>query len=338
MQTAIRTLKPLGAAFVASALFLHAGSPRAAAEFKMVTATEGADFQIGSDLGRFVAPTADIKLEVLASGSSAENLRRLRSEPGVKLATVQSDVYRAALAEAARGSASAAALVRPLRVVVPLHHEEIHLVVRADAPYNYLHEIRDAKINVGPRRGDTAAAIDNLYPLLFGKPLKETQASYLSHEEALIKLATDKTVDVVAIVAGQPAKLLANMRPEARHYVKLLKLDPGHAPSQAVLKRYPPATVLAESYPALLSQDLQVPAVSVYLITQDFRDHYTENRLILLARALCRGITSLRAKGHAKWQEVEPKLGELPQGMSYYQPVTTELHDCPVKRAATAKR
>jgi hypothetical protein len=338
MRTGSNAPRALVAVLVTAFLCLHGEAPRAAAQFKMVTATEGADFQLGRDLARFVGPAADIALEVLASGSSAESLRRLRGEPGVKLATVQSDVYRAVLDQAARGSASAEALVNPLRVVVPLHKEEIHLIARVDAPFDYLHEIRDARINLGPRDSDTAMTAGSLYALMFGKPLDERRTSYLSHEQALVKLVTDKTIDVVALVAGQPARLLASMRPEARRYIKLLKLDPRHAASRAVLKRYLPATVRAESYPALLSEDLPAPAVRVYLVTRDFRDHYTEHRLILLGRALCHGIGALRVKGHAKWQEVEPKLGGLPEGMSYYQPTTTELHDCPVRGPARPKR
>ncbi len=331
MRTGSRVLL---AACVAAALAVHGAAVRAAAQFKMVTATEGADFQIGRDLARFVAPAADVQLDVLASGSSAETLRRLRSEPGVKLATVQADVYQQVVEQAARGSTAAGDLVRPLRVVVPLYREELHLVARADAPFSAVHEIKDARINVGPRRGDTAATIASLYPALFGKPLTDAQASYLSHEEALVRLVTDRTVDVVAIVAGQPAPLLVNMKPEARQYIKLLALDPASAAGRAAARRYLPATVRAGSYPALLAQDLPTLAVRVYLVTQDFRDHYTEHRLILLGRSLCRDISALRAKGHAKWQEVEPMLAELPSGMSYYQPTTTELHDCPVRRPA----
>ncbi len=334
MQTGSRALL---AALVAAALALHGTAVPAAAQFKMVTATEGADFQIGRDLARFVAPAADVQLDVLASGSSAEALRRLRSEPGVKLATVQSDAYQAILEQAARGNAAAGDLVRPLRVVVPLYNEELHLVARADAPFNALHEIKDARINVGPRRGDTAATLASLYPALFGKPLTDARASYLPHAEALVKLVTDRTIDVVAIVAGQPATLLANMKPEARQYIKLLKLDRATAAGRAAARRHLPATVRAESYPALLAQDVPTLAVRVYLVTQDFRDHYTEHRLILLGRSLCRDLSALRANGHAKWQEVEPKLAQLPPGMSYYQPTTTELHDCPVRRPAKPK-
>jgi TRAP-type uncharacterized transport system substrate-binding protein len=44
---------------------------------------------------------------VLPSAGSAENVQRLRYEPGVKFAMVQSDVYQAFLDLAASGNAEA---------------------------------------------------------------------------------------------------------------------------------------------------------------------------------------------------------------------------------------
>src|SRR5438876_3882028 len=71
-------------------------------DYKIVTASErGTYIQIGRDLSKWVAAPADIALEVLPSKGSAENVQRLRYEPGVKLALVQSDVYQAMLDEAA---------------------------------------------------------------------------------------------------------------------------------------------------------------------------------------------------------------------------------------------
>lgn len=72
-----------------------ASPPVAAVDYKIVTASErGTYIKIGRDLAEFVAPSADIKLDALTSTGSAENVRLLRSEPGVKLALVQSDVYQ----------------------------------------------------------------------------------------------------------------------------------------------------------------------------------------------------------------------------------------------------
>src|SRR6185369_4284535 len=89
------------------------------AEYKIVTASErGTYIQIGRDIARYIAPLAGIKLDVLPSAGSAENVRRLRYEPGVKLAMVQSDVYQAFLDQAAAGNADAGEAIRPLRVIM----------------------------------------------------------------------------------------------------------------------------------------------------------------------------------------------------------------------------
>lgn len=112
--------------------------------------------QIGRDLAKYVAPAADIDLEVLPSAGSSENVQRLRYEPGVKFALVQSDVYQAYINQGASGHAEAARIIRPLRVILPLYNEEIYFIARADAPYAYVHEIREAKINVGLLRSGTA--------------------------------------------------------------------------------------------------------------------------------------------------------------------------------------
>jgi len=65
----------------------------------------------------------------------------------VKFAIVQADVYQAFVDRAAGGNREATAMIRPLRVILPLYNTEIHYIVRADSPLNYLHDIRNAKIN-----------------------------------------------------------------------------------------------------------------------------------------------------------------------------------------------
>ena len=202
-------------ALLITALLCHGTAAIAAVEYKIVTASaRGTYIIIGRDLAQFVASSAGIDLDALPSAGSAENVRRLRYEPGVKFALVQSDVYQAFLDMAAGGNAEAGDMIRPLRVIMPLYNEEIYFVVRADSDRNYVHEIRNAKINAGQLGSGTALTSATLYRLMFGEPMSETNATYLSNEDALVKLITDKTVDVVAIVAGQPAKLLA--RHEAR--------------------------------------------------------------------------------------------------------------------------
>lgn len=327
-------IKRIAVGLVTAALVVHSAATLAAAEYKIVTASErGTYIQIGRNLAQFIAPQADIALEALPSAGSAENVRRLRYEPGVKLALVQSDVYQAFLDQAASGNAEAREIIRPLRVIMPLYNEEIHFIVREDSPLNYIHEIRNAKINAGELGSGTALTSTTLYRLMFNSPIPDANASFLSNEDALVKLITDKTIDVVAVIAGQPAKLFVDMKPEARKLIKLLKFDPGQAASQAALKTYVAATVRATSYPNLLQDDVPALAVKAYLVTYDFNLNTTQEYLRRFARSICQNFPVLQEKGHPKWREVEIALPDLGRGWLYYPVAASELRACVAARA-----
>jgi TRAP transporter TAXI family solute receptor len=317
------------AAGLLAVLGVAQAAPPVTMPYKIVTASErGTYIQIGRDIAKFVAPAASISLEVLPSAGSAENVQRLRYEPGVKLALVQSDVYQAFLDQAAAGNADAGAMIRPLRVIMPLYNEEIYFIARSDSPMNFVHEIKDAKINVGPLRSGTAMSATTIYRQLFGTALSDANSSFLSNEDALVKLVSDKTVDVVVVVAGQPAKLLVDMKPEAKKLVKLLKFDPAQPSSAQALKTYFAATVRASSYPNLLTEDIPGVAVKAFLVTYDYTLNDSVGRLTLLARSLCQNFAKLQAEGHPKWREVQVALPELGRGWSYYPPMERELRAC----------
>jgi TRAP transporter TAXI family solute receptor len=300
-----------------------------AAEYKIVTASErGTYIQIGRDIAKFVAPAADIALEVLPSAGSAENVQRLRYEPGVKFAMVQSDVYQAYLDLAGAGNAEADATIRPLRVIMPLYNEEIYFIARSDSPMNFVHEIKDAKINVGPLKSGTAMSSTTIFRQMFGTTLPDGQASYLANEDALVKLIGDKSLDVVVVVAGQPAKLLVDMKPEARELIKLLKFDPNHAASKAALRTYFTATVRASSYPNLLAEDVPGVAVKAFLVTYDYKLAATAQHLNRFAQSLCRNFGVLQTQGHPKWREVELGLPDLGEGWLYYPGTERALRAC----------
>ena len=310
----------------------------AATAYKIVTASErGTYIQIGKDLAKFVAPQAQIELEALPSAGSAENIHRLRYEPGVKLALVQSDVYQAFINQGNAGDANAAAIIRPLRVIVPLYNEELYFIVRADSPLNFVHEIRDSKINVGPLRSGTAMSATTLYRLMFDRSVSDDRVSFLSNEDALVKLTGDKSIDVVVVVAGQPAKLLVDMKPEARALIKLLKLDVEQPASKAALKTYFPITVRAASYPNLLTEDIAGMAVKAYLVTYDYNLPATQTRLAQFAKSMCQNFEQLQSEGHPKWKEVSLAMPQLGQGWSYYAPTAKELALCAQKAVKPAK-
>lgn len=334
----MRPLQHLAHAIAALALITLGGASAAATPYKIVTASErGTYIQIGRDLAKHIAPAAQIELDALPSAGSAENIHRLRYEDGVKFALVQSDVYQAFISQASAGDANAAAIIRPLRVILPLYNEEIYFVVRADSPMNHVHEIRDARINVGALKSGTAMSATTLYRLMFERPVSDDRISFHSNEEALVRLTGDKSVDVVVVVAGQPAKLLADMKPEAKAVIKLLRFDGEHATAKAALKTYFPSAVKASNYPALLQEDVPGLAVKAYLVTYDYGRAATQTRLAQFAKSLCQNFATLQSDGHPKWKEVSLAMPELGRGWSYFGPTARELQRCPSLTPAAAK-
>jgi TRAP transporter TAXI family solute receptor len=312
----------------------------ATVEYKIVTADpKGTYYAIGQDLAKYVAPDAGIALEVLPTDGSAANIKHLRYDAGVKFAIVQADVYQAFLDRAAQGNRDAAAMIGALRVVLPLYNTEIHFVARANSPINYLHEMRDAKINGGLVGSGAAFITHTLYRMMFGKPIPEPNQSFLSNADALLKLISDESLDVVVVAAGQPAPLIVNMRPEAQKFVKFLKFDTNHPSAKLPLTIYTHSVVRAESYPNLLKESFTTVAVGAFLVTYNFSGTDTANYISRFARALCTNFPTLQAKGHPKWREVSLSLPKLPPGWTYYSPAMRQISACtgPVKPKARAK-
>ena len=315
-----------GLAFSAMLLPVLA-APRA--QFKIVTGSErGTYIEIGRDLDRWVADPAGIDLGVLPSKGSAENVQRMRYEPGVKFALVQSDVYQAFLDQSKAGSAEAAEIIRPLRLIMPLYDEEIHFVVRADSPLKYVHEIKNKKLAVGAIGSGTALTSATLYRLMFGEPIPASHVQYMSNEDALVKLTVDKSIDVAVIVAGQPAKLFSGMKAEARRFIRILPLDPRAPETARGLRAYFPATIRAASYPTWLAADVPTLTVKAFLITYDYGLQATAEHLVRFADSMCTNFAKLQAQGHPKWKQVRLELPPLGQGWRYYPPTENRLRAC----------
>jgi len=340
-------LRPLLLHVLRFFLALGVAAPWAMAQgatpYKIVTASErGTYIQIGRDLAKFVAPEADIDLEVLPSAGSAENVHRLRFEPGVKFALVQSDVYQAFINQGDAGRADALRIIRPLRVILPMYNEEIYFVARADSPLEFVHEIKDARISAGALKSGTAMSATTIYRLMFNQPMPDATTSFQSNEDALVKLVTDKSIDVAVIVLGQPAKLLVDMKAEARSLIKLLKFDPNHPASQGAAKTYFATTIKAANYPNLLTEDIPGLAVKAYLVTYDYNVTYTKDALSKFARSLCTNFDRLQKDGHPKWKEVQLAMPELGRGWEYYEPIAREFKRCtapkPVRAACTTEQ
>ncbi|HVE50254.1 MAG TPA: TAXI family TRAP transporter solute-binding subunit [Casimicrobiaceae bacterium] len=286
------------------------------------------------DLSVLVAPDARVSLDVLATAGSVENVRRLRSDPNVRLGLVQADVFKAYVDLAAGGDVEAAEMIRPLRVVLPLFTEEIHFIVRADSPLKFVDEIRDSRINLGERGSGSALTTASLYRLMFDAAIPDARANYFTSEEALVKLVNDGGVDVVVVVGGQPLRLIEDMRPEARQHVKLLRFSEGHPSRDKVLQTYGLTTLRERSYPNLLTRDIEALSVRTLLVTQEDVPPFQREAITRFAGALCRNLDRLQRHGHPKWREVDVRLPDLGPGWTYDAATSRALSACIADRVS----
>jgi uncharacterized protein len=272
------------------------------------------DERIAHDLSRIVAADAGIGLVATAAASS---------DVTPLFAIVRYDAVQAAR----NGATTARQAVDRWRIVSPLYNEEIHFVARRDAPLAFIHDIREARINLGPAQSSRSQTIALLYERMFDTSIPDANASFLGDEDALTKLVVDKTIDAIAVVAGQPDRWLADLKPQLRQSVKLLKLDQEHPASRRAMEVYSPAVVRAASYRAWLDEDTRTLAVRSFLVTSDYTDKASFDRIRVFAGSLCRNLPVLQRDGHPKWREVRPDLG-LEVGLPYSAPAFAAFYSC----------
>jgi TRAP-type uncharacterized transport system substrate-binding protein len=317
-----------------SALACSAALAKPPHEHILAGAQQSTDAGAADDLVDLVARPANVPIAAVASAGAVENVRRLASEPGARLAIVEADVYGAFVEHARAGDPAARAAVDRLRVFMPLFDEELHFVVRADSPLRYVHEIAGQHINVGPMGSGGAFTATRLYARMFSHALPAADASFMPDEEALTHLTGDRSVDVVAIVGGQPLPLLTGMSPQDGRSIRLLAVDPEAAETRAVAGAYAQTSIRRESYPDWLDQDVPALAVGTLLMTRDFRTPRIRSQLAVLAHAICRGRDRLRAKGHPKWREASFSALVLPAGWHYDATARQAFADCRASRPA----
>ncbi len=110
-------------------------------DYEIITGSKiGTYYKIGDDLAKYVAPDADIRLTVLNSKGSIDNVLKLISPSykRLKFAIVQSDVLqelrRIAEEESGEIQINADRLINNIVVIKPLYNEEIPLLTRKGFP------------------------------------------------------------------------------------------------------------------------------------------------------------------------------------------------------------
>lgn len=305
-------------------------------------------FKIGKDLSERVAVDAGVPLIPIEGNGSQDNVRRMRYQPGVKFAIVQSDVLQFYRNQAESGNAEARELISPLRVIQALYSEEVHILAAVPegnptGGLHYVHELAGKRIAVGPLGSGSAMTAILAYRLLFGQNPADNQLYFSPVEEALNALAKHE-VDAFFQVAGQPVSRFSppkagnpGIPAEGRKYIRMLALDPNH-PSTAKLLQGPyyTATIKAENYP-WLEGDVSSFAVKAFLISQKYTNQTTRNAVTAFTRSLCRNVGQLQQNAHPKWKQVSISKGALPGGWEYSEDALRALNS-PECTGATVSR
>lgn len=201
----------------------------------------------------------------------------------------------------------AASRARPmpaLGIVAPLYTEELQVVVRADSPLRFIHQIEGRRIDIGAAQGARALTAQALYRQMFGRPLPPAAHVELNAAAALQRLvAGNAGIDAVLLVEAQPAAALAALPPGQRRQLRLLALAPGHPASRRALQTYLPATLREPGGAAMPT----VAAMSFLAVTGT-PDADESKQLARLATTLCHSLPALQREGDAKWRALKPGL------------------------------
>jgi len=288
-------------------------------------------YKIGQNLAKHVAPYAGINL-MPVEGGSIINVKKMRWQYGIKFALVQSDVLEYYKGKAKKGDQYANNLISPLRVILPLYKEEVHILVHANSDMEYFHDLKGKRIAFGSANGGSAMTGIALYNYMFDEEIPPQNVYFSSFDQALRAIAIDKTADAWIMVAGQPTTRFSQLPLQAKQSLKLLKYDKSNHQAQRILQGpYYKATINKESY-KWLDQDIPTIAVKTFLITQKYRNSWTKKRIKNFTKSLCRNFSVLQSKGHPKWQEVKLELSKLPGGWEYSDDVKEAFQtaDCSI--------
>jgi len=298
----------------ATTLLFSAQNCKSEFNWKIETGSRGGTYYpMGEDLAQWVAPKACINLTPEVTHGSLENIWRLRKVPHVKLAIVQMDVmaYFQKLAE--NGNKIAQDIVNKLRVIKPLYIEEVHFITRKDSQFVRVQDIKEAKIEIGPKGSGTALTSKIIYRELFHQDLPSNQ-KFQDDLKTAIRNLQEGRVDVVIVVGGQP---LSGLKlGEKGKGLKFLVYDSKH-PLQ--VKNYEITYIKPTSY-SWSRKRIPTLGVRSYLITFNYKSTATVG-LGRLGFWLHQKLPILKREGHPKWREVNEELPpetQLPFGWKYY--------------------
>jgi uncharacterized protein len=266
---------------------LHATTVAAATDLGLITGPEGGTYyQLGQDLKKLVK-AGGTNLSVHPSKGSVENIYTISHKPGVQLAIVQSDVL--AFVADQRANPALSRIAESVRLVFPLHDEDVHLVGRREL--GNLEDLGGRRVAIGREGSGTHLTARRLLKLAEVTP---SEMVPIEGAEALAQLKAGR-IDAMFYVVGAPVALL-----------KTVKADDGLAllgiTHKSILQTYEPAEIAANVYDW---QTTPVSTVAVKAALIAFDPQRRECDAIgRFAQQVAGGTEWLTTHGHPKWKRV----------------------------------
>lgn len=288
----------------------------------MVTGTPtGTAFQFGEDIAA-VAIRHGLRILVKPSEGSLHNLRRLASGENAALAIVQTDVlgYLSWSVEP-----TAQHIGAQLRMVFPLHHEEVHILARKSI--QQVTDLAGKRVIIGTQGSGTYLTAQRLLRIFDVTPA--ALIADLPPPEALHAVLTGNA-DAMFHVDGKPVPLFTNLQElsgdpryadliDEVHFVPLPRGQLSRVYHSASIG---PQDIGPQDYP-WVSTTTPTVAIQAVLVGFNFlqrQNTYFQMRcaqLATLGRAIREHIHELQRHGHPKWRDVD-----LKQRVSVWQPDT----------------
>ena len=280
----------------------------------------GTYYQIGLDLAKYVAPDACIKLNVLSSNGSLDNVVKLISPryPKLKFAIVQHDILQELKRLSEQGNKEATNLLRSLKVITPLYNKEIHVIANTKSDINTFDDLIDKKISIGKQKSGTAMTSYLLYKELFDEELKK--AKFQSFDEALKDLENGNIDAIIKVRSQQIPEFIK----DNGKYIKLLSYEEKNYAHNPVTNYY--TTNIKNSSYKWINRDVLTLSTKSYLITYNYTNHRDKKYIKKFVQSLKNKLSFLEENSskdlntpHLKWKEVSDECQPvLIGGWKYY--------------------
>ena len=261
--------------------------PSFAVEMGITTGGQtGTYIKIGEDIKQIAKPSG-IKLNVLPSKGSIENILRVRKQRGVQVGIVQSDVLE--YVKSISSDRKLKKIAEKIRLVYPLYNEEVHILSSFDI--DSIEGLAGKKVAVGSKKSGTYLTAKTIFYHLN----LDVQEVYSSGTEALTKLRNNE-IDAMIYVAGAPATLFSENTKEDDKF-HLIPIN-----DKALNGIYTEVVIPPNTYP-WQDEEITTVAVKATLVSFDYKGTHCQN-VGKLSTIIKRNKRWLNANGHPKWKQV----------------------------------